>query len=89
LVTAFLEMLAEMPDVMAALKRVPVLRELFSSLALLIGVKLDFGPVQKMDSLNPITVELDMAKLSPEKVGTGRKPAIVPPKLVAEPVMGD
>jgi hypothetical protein len=88
LVTALLAMLTEMPDVMAALKRVPVLRELFSSLASLVGVKLDFGPVAEADALVPVTVELDKAKSSPEIARNVKKSAIVPPDVVVGPSMG-
>jgi hypothetical protein len=88
LVTALLAMLTEMPDVMAALKRVPVLRELFSSLASLVGVKLDFGPVAEADALVPVTVELDKAKSSPEIARNVKKSAIVPPEVVVGPSMG-
>ena len=89
LVTAFLAMVAEKPDVMAMLKRVPVLRELFSSLASLIGVKLDFGPVAEADALVPVTVELDKAKSSPEIARNVKKSALVHPALVVDPGIGN
>jgi hypothetical protein len=89
LVTDFLGMLAAKPDVMAMLKRVPVLRELFSSLALLIGVKLDFGPTTKTDALVPVTVEFSTAKSPPEKAGNAKKSALVHPELVVDPGIGN
>jgi hypothetical protein len=88
LVTDFLAMVAEKPDVMAMLKRVPVLRELISSLASLVGVKLDFGPTTKTDALVPVTVEFGKAKSPPEKAGNAKKSAIVPPEVVVGPSVG-
>jgi hypothetical protein len=89
LVAELLGMLAEKPDVMAMLKRVPVLRELISSLASLVGVKLDFGPTTKTDALVPVTVEFGTAKSPPEKAGNAKKSALVHPELVVDPGIGN
>jgi len=88
LVIELLLKVAALPHVLAALKRVPVLRELFSSLASLVGVKLDLGPVEQEDALNPITVELGGAKAAVESVGQVEKPAFAPPEIVVDPIMG-
>jgi hypothetical protein len=89
LVTDFLAMVAEKPQVMAMLRRVPVLREWFASLASLIGVKLDFGPTTKTDALVPVTVEFGTAKSPPEKAGNAKKSALVHPELVVDPGIGN
>jgi hypothetical protein len=89
LVADFLAMVAEKPDVMAMLKRVPVLREWFSSLASLVGIKLDFGPVAEADALVPATVELGKAKSPPVIAGSSMKSVQETPEVVAGPTMGE
>lgn len=89
LIADFLVMVAEKPHVMAMLRRVPVLRELFSSLASLVGVKLDLGPIEKVDSLKPITVELGKGKSSQDNARNVKKSAIGPPEVVVGPGIGN
>lgn len=88
LVTDFLVMVAALPHVMATLKRVPVLRELFASLAPLVGVKLDLDPVDMPEAVSPVTVVLGVAKASVEKAGAAKKSAPVAPEVVVGPSMG-
>jgi hypothetical protein len=88
LVADFLAMVAEKPHVVALLKRVPLLRELFSSLASLVGVELDLGPVEHADALKPVTVELGRAKAAVESVAQVEKPAFAPPEIVVDPIIG-
>ena len=88
LVTDFLAMVADLPHVMATLKRVPVLRELFASLAPLVGVKLDLDSVDMPEAVTPVKVVLGVAKASVEKAADGKKSAPVTPEVVAGPNMG-
>jgi hypothetical protein len=88
LVIELLLKVAALPHVLAALKRVPLLRELFSSLASLVGVELDLGPVEQADALKPVTVELGRAKAAVESDGQVEKPALAPPEIVVDPIMG-
>jgi len=88
LVTDFLVMVAALPHVMATLKRVSVLRELFASLAPLVGVKLDLDPVDIPAAATPVTVVLGVAKASVEKAADGKKSAPVTPEVVVGPNMG-
>jgi len=81
-------MVAALPHVMATLKRVPVLRELFASLAPLVGVKLDLDPVDIPAAVTPVKVVLGVAKASVEKAADGKKPAPVTPEVVVGPNMG-
>lgn len=87
LVVDFLEMLAEKPHVMAMLRRVPVLRELFASLASKVGVKLDLGTVEKAEAGMPVAVELGVKKASAENAGSAKKSVQATPAVVG-PIMG-
>ena len=85
LVTDFLAMVADLPHVMATLKRVPVLRELFASLAPLVGVKLDLDSVDMPEAVTPVKVVLGMAKASVEKAADGKKSVQAAPEVAAGP----
>lgn len=88
LVIELLLKVAALQHVLETLKRVPVLRELFSSLASLVGVELDLGPVEHADALKPVTVELGGAKAAVESVAQVEKPAFAPSEIVVDPIMG-
>ena len=87
LVTELLLKVAALPHVLAALKRVPVLRELFGSLASMTGVNLDLGPVDMTEAVTPVTVELGVKTASIEKTAEGKKSTPTTP-VATGPVMG-
>ncbi|MEI6607806.1 MAG: hypothetical protein WCP35_21090, partial [Verrucomicrobiota bacterium] len=87
LVTDFLVMVAALPHVMATLKRVPGLRELFASLAPLVGVKLDLDPVDMPEAVTPVKVVLGVARATVEKAADGKKSVHAAPEVAAGPNM--